>query len=65
MNQKAQQPSAQDKAVPPLKFIQAARAFETVEIDRVRKNAKIAWRISAACLLLTGSAVGAPILLPP
>ena len=65
MNQKAQQPSAQDKAVPPLKFIQAARAIETAEIDRVRKNAKITWRISAACLLITGLAVGAVAGLTP
>ena len=65
MNQKAQQPSGQDKPVPPLKFIQAARAFESAEIDRVRSSAKTAWRISAACLLIAGLSVGAVAGLTP
>lgn len=48
-----------------LKFIQNAKEFEKSEIDRVRKNAKIAWRISGACLLLAGIAVGAVAGLTP
>ena len=59
------QQEARDKIIPPLKFIQAARAFETAEIDRVRKNTKTAWRISAACLFITGLAVAAVAGLTP
>ena len=48
-----------------IEFIQAAKDFEKSEIDRVHKSAKIAWRISGACLLITGLAVGAVAGLTP
>ena len=51
--------SESGKTITPLTFIQAARAFEESEIERTRRNTKIAWRISAACLLITGLSVGA------
>ncbi len=47
------------------KFIQSAKAFEKSEIDRIRKNSKIAWRITAACLLIMGLAIGAIAGLTP
>ena len=46
-------------------FINAAKGFESAEIVRVHKNAKIAWRISGVCLLITGLAVGAVAGLTP
>ncbi|WP_255358770.1 virB8 family protein [Snodgrassella sp. CFCC 13594] len=46
-------------------FIQAAKSFEKAEIDTVRRNSKIAWKIAGACLLLTGLAVGAVAGLTP
>lgn len=54
-----------NQPIKPLKFIEAAKAFESSEIDRVRKNSRIAWRISAVCLVLTGVAVGAVAGLTP
>ena len=65
MMTKNKQQAESRKPMPPLKFIEAARAFETAEIDRVRKTAKTAWRITAACLLITGLAVGAVAGLTP
>ena len=62
---KNKQQAESRKPMPSLKFIEAARAFETAEIDRVRKTAKTAWRITAACLLITGLAVGAVAGLTP
>ncbi|XDZ52307.1 virB8 family protein [Neisseriaceae bacterium CLB008] len=46
-------------------FIQAAKAFESSEIDRVRRNSKIAWRLAAGCLVLAGVAIGAVAGLTP
>ena len=46
-------------------FIQAAKAFESSEIDRVRRNSKIAWRLAAGCLILAGVAIGAVAGLTP
>ena len=57
--------NTQTKFKTPLKFIEAARIFESSEIERVRKNAKIAWRICGVCLLITGIAVGAVAGLTP
>ena len=37
-----------------IEFINAAKGFESAEIVRVHKSARIAWRISGACLLITG-----------
>lgn len=48
-----------------IKFIQAAKDFEKSEIERIRKNSKIAWRISGVCLVLTGIAIGAVAGLTP
>ena len=48
-----------------IEFINAAKGFESAEIVRVHKSAKIAWRISGACLLITGLAVGAVAGLTP
>ncbi|HEZ0680627.1 type VI secretion protein [Neisseria meningitidis] len=48
-----------------LKFIQEAKEFHKSEIDRVRKNSRIAWRISGVCLVITGLAVGAVAGLTP
>lgn len=56
------QPSAQKAAS---KFIQAAKDFEKSEIERVRKNSKIAWRITCACLLIMGLSIGAIAGLTP
>ncbi len=47
------------------KFIQSAKAFEKSEIDRVRQNSKIAWRITGVCLLIMGLAIGAIAGLTP
>ena len=46
-------------------FIIADKAFESAEIVRVHKSAKIAWRICGACLLITGLSVGAVAGLTP
>lgn len=46
-------------------FIQAAKAFEKSEIDSVRRTSKIAWRIAAGSLVLTGLLGGALIGLTP
>lgn len=46
-------------------FIQSARAFESSEIERVRKNSRIAWKIAGFSLLLTGLAIGAVAGLTP
>lgn len=48
-----------------IEFIGAAKAFESAEIVRVHKSAKIAWRICGACLLITGLSVGAVAGLTP
>lgn len=56
------QPSSQKAAS---KFIQAAKDFEKSEIERVRKNIKIAWRITCACLLIMGLSIGAIAGLTP
>lgn len=48
-----------------LKSIQEAKEFHKSEIDRVRKNSRIAWRISGVCLVITGLAVGAVAGLTP
>lgn len=48
-----------------LKFVDAARAFEKSEIDRVQRNSKIAWRISGASMLLVGLMAGAIAGLTP
>ena len=56
------QPSSQKAAS---KFIQSAKAFEKSEIERVRKNSKIAWRITTACLLIMGLSIGAIAGLTP
>ena len=48
-----------------IEFINAAKGFESAEIVRVHKSAKIAWRISGVCLLITGLAVGAVAGLTP
>ena len=48
-----------------LAFIEGAKAFEKSEIDRVRRNSKIAWRISGFCLLLVGLMAGAIAGLTP
>lgn len=46
-------------------FIQSAAAFNRSEIDMVRRNSKIAWRISIACLVITGMSIGAVAALTP
>lgn len=46
-------------------FIQSAASFNRSEIDMVRRNSKIAWRISIACLIITGMAIGAVAALTP
>ncbi|MDF7675963.1 type IV secretion system protein [Neisseriaceae bacterium ESL0693] len=46
-------------------FIQSARSFEQSEIDSIRRNNKIAWRVAAASLVLTGLALGAIAGLTP
>lgn len=46
-------------------FIQAAKAFEQSEIDRIRRFSKIAWCATGACLLVAGLAVGAVAALSP
>lgn len=56
------QPSSQKAAS---KFIQSAKDFEKSEIERVRQNSKIAWRITCACLLIMGLSVGAIAGLTP
>ena len=61
----SQTSTSQNKLKSPLKFIEAARIFESSEIERVRKNTKIAWRICGVCLLITGIAVGAVAGLTP
>ncbi|KPN72614.1 virB8 family protein [Neisseria sp. 83E34] len=48
-----------------LDFIDAAKAFEKSEIEMVRRNSKIAWRISGGCLLLVGLLAGAIAGLTP
>ncbi|MBR5940172.1 MAG: type IV secretion system protein [Neisseriaceae bacterium] len=47
------------------KYIQSAKDFEQSEIDRVRKNAKTAWRLSFALMGITALAVGAVVMLTP
>jgi type IV secretion system protein VirB8 len=46
-------------------FIQSAAAFNRSEIDMVRRNSKIAWRIAIGCLVITGMAIGAVAALTP
>ena len=46
-------------------FIQSAAAFNKSEIDMVRRNSKIAWRIAIGCLVITGMAIGAVAALTP
>lgn len=46
-------------------FIQSAKAFEKSEIEMVRRNSKIAWRITAACIVVMGAAIGAIAGLTP
>ena len=48
-----------------LKFVDAARAFEKSEIESVRRNSKIAWRIAGGSLLLVGLMAGAIAGLTP
>ena len=48
-----------------LRFVQEAQAFHTADMERTRRTAKTAWRITAACLLITGAAVGAVAGLTP
>ncbi len=48
-----------------LVFIDAARAFEKSEIELVRRNSKIAWRIAGGSLLLVGLLAGAIAGLTP
>ena len=55
--------SADNKAA--LEFVTAARAFEKSEIDMVRRNSKIAWRIAGVSLLLVGLMAGAIAGLTP
>lgn len=47
------------------KFIQSAKAFEKSEIELVRRNSKIAWRITGACIVIMGVAIGAVAGLTP
>lgn len=62
-NKKAAGQAANNKMA--AEFINAAKAFESAEIVRVHKSAKIAWRICGACLLITGLSVGAVAGLTP
>ena len=62
-NKKAAGQAANNKMA--TEFINAAKAFESAEIVRVHKSAKIAWRICGACLLITGLSVGAVAGLTP
>ena len=47
------------------KYIQAAQDFEKSEIDRVRKNAKIAWRLSFVMTGLAALSIFAIAMLTP
>ena len=47
------------------RFIQSARSFEQSEIDSIRRNNKIAWRIAVSSLVLAGLAIGAVAGLTP
>ena len=47
------------------KYIQAAQDFEKSEIDRVRKNAKIAWRLSFVMTGLAALSIFAIVMLTP
>lgn len=46
-------------------YIQSAKDFEQSEIDRVRKNAKIAWRLSFVMAGIAALSVGAVTMLTP
>ena len=46
-------------------YIQAAKDFEKSEIERVRKNAKLAWRLMAASMAITAISVVAVAMLTP
>ncbi len=65
MSQKATKPKKKNPIKAGNDFIQAAKAFESSEIDRVRRNSKIAWRLAAGCLVLAGVAIGAVAGLTP
>lgn len=47
------------------KYIQSAQDFEKSEIDRVRKNAKIAWRLSFVMVGVAALSVAAVVMLTP
>ena len=46
-------------------YVQAAKDFEKSEIERVRKNAKLAWRLMAASMVITAISVAAVAMLTP
>ena len=65
MSQQPSKPANAANNKKALAFIQAAKQFEQSEIDSVRRNNKIAWRITAVCLVLSGMAIGAVAALTP
>lgn len=46
-------------------YIQAAKDFEKSEIERVKKNAKLAWRLMAASMVITVISIVAVAMLTP
>lgn len=62
-NPKKGQTAANNKKA--LAFVESAKAFEKSEIEMVRRNSRIAWRIAGGCLLLVGLMAGAIAGLTP